>query len=72
MTEQLFRTEWSETCISSREDEQDQGVYIVHLSVVQLDKAGGRAAQVHERLQIDGGLGLEEHHPREECTGAWW
>ena len=36
-------------------------------------KHGNRAAQVHQRVQLDGGLGADENAPRERGsgTGRW-
>ena len=45
--------------------QQVQGVHVVHLAIAHMDEAGYGAAQVHEGVQLHGGLGPAELRPRE-------
>jgi len=49
------------------ESELVEHVHIVDASVCNADEYGDRASQVHQRVQLDSGLGLSEIGPREEA-----
>jgi hypothetical protein len=51
---------------ASRLDRQYvEHAYVVHLAVRDVDEGRNRAAQIEQRVQLDGGLGGAERRPTE-------